>query len=70
MCLIASIETKEVTNLNIYYHFNLLVILDVNYCYEPFNPCSVNGQCVSPLGANAAQCICNPGFFGNLCQCK
>ena len=71
--------TKEVTNLNIYYYFNMLAILDADFCFGNSNPCPVNAQCVNPLGTYEQYCVCNPGFYGNnpgfngngnLCQCK
>ena len=64
--------TQDVTNLNIYYHLDFLTILDVDYCeiYKGRNPCSMNGQCVNLPGATGPNCVCNPGFFGNRCQCK
>ena len=64
--------TQDMTNLNIYYHLDFLTILDVDYCefYKRRNPCSMNGQCVNLPGATRPHCVCNPGFFGNSCQCK
>ena len=70
LCPIGSMVTKEVTNFNIYFYFNLLAILDLNRCYYTINRCSVNAQCVNPLGTYESHCVCDPGFLGNLCQCK
>ena len=46
-----------------------IVFLVVDHCLQS-NPCSENGQCRSPPGANETVCDCNPGFQGNLCQCE
>ena len=48
---------------------HLLIFPDVDHCFQN-NPCSENGTCQTSPGASEAQCICDPGFAGDLCQCE
>ena len=48
-------------------NFDLFIISVVDLC---FGFCSGNGQCLSASESHEMQCICNPGFTGDFCQCK
>ena len=62
--LVACNWTNSKNNLNFY-----LVLPVVDLCFQN-NPCSENGQCQTPPIAIEAECDCNPGFAGNICQCE
>ena len=58
------LEKKSISNL-----ISHVIFPVVDHCFQN-NSCPENSQCQTTPGANETECECNPGFVGNLCQCK
>ena len=49
---------------------NLCLISDEDLCFTGNISCPENTHCVHIHPADTVQCVCNPEFAGNSCQCE